>query len=659
MSTPANLHDPASAPETPSPDARSVSERHFHDLMTDVRLIGLMLDLTGTVTFCNDYFLELTGWARDEVVGANWFTRALPEDVHARVAEIFRAAVERGEIPSAYENEILTRTGARLLVAWNNTILRDGQGAVAGIASLGADVTEGARAVQALRESEAKHRRLFDAVGDAIFIIDFEARILASNACATERLGYTHDELLAMTVHALDAPEEADRVRQRLEMLALAHRLTFETTLVGKDGTPVPVEVTAKLTEWDGQRAIIAVCRDLSERRRAEAAHDSLQTQLLQAQKMESIGRLAGGVAHDFNNMLSVILGHAEIALELAAPGSPLEASLHEIQQAGRRSADLTRQLLAFARKQTVAPSVLDVNAVVGASLTLLRRLIGENIRLTWRPAPDAPPIRMDPAQLDQVLVNLCVNASDAIGGVGTITIESAAVELDEAFCAARGGGAPGTYLRLVVGGTGCGMDAETRAHLFEPFFTTKGQGKGTGLGLAMVYGVVAQNLGFIDVESEPGQGTAFSLYLPRDTSRPDPRHLQAGGPSPGRGHETVLLVEDEPAILRMTEAVLTRHGYRVLAAATPGDALRLAEAYDGALDLLLTDVVMPEMNGAELSRRLLVLHPGMRRIFVSGYTADVFSEHGIEAEGVPFLQKPCPVQELVAKVRHVLDQRA
>jgi PAS domain S-box-containing protein len=399
----------------------------------------------------------------------------------------------------------------------------------------------------------------------------------------------------------------------------------------------------------------IGHCFDITERKMAESEKEKLQIQLTQAHKMESVGRLAGGVAHDFNNMLGVILGHIEMALEGVDPEQPLYDDLLEVRKAAERSAELTRQLLTFARKQAVAPKVIDLNEAVEGMLKMLRRLIGEDIDLNWKPGRNLQPVKIDPAQIDQLLANLCVNARDAIAGVGKITIKTEVTSLDEAFCVGHPGFEPGDYVMLGVTDNGCGMDQETIDHLFEPFFTTKEMGKGTGLGLASVYGIVKQNNGFIDVLSAPGQGTSFYVYLPRIAVKSD--HLPEKGlvPQTEHGCETIMLVEDEPAILKMTTIMLKRLGYTVLATSKPGEAIRLAHEYPERIDLLITDVVMPEMNGRDLACALLSFHPGLKRLFMSGYTANVIAHHGVLDEGVHFIQKPFSRKDLAAKVRQTL----
>jgi len=393
----------------------------------------------------------------------------------------------------------------------------------------------------------------------------------------------------------------------------------------------------------------------IQEEARREILHEKLESQLRQAQKMESVGRLAGGIAHDFNNMLGVILGHTEMALQETDPASPLYANLHSVHQAGERSADLTRQLLAFARKQTIAPKVIDINDTVDGMLNMLRRLIGEDLDLLWQPGRNLQPVKIDPSQIDQLLANLCVNARDAIDGVGKITIATDAKSFDEEYCTDHLGALPGEYILLEVSDDGCGMDQKTLSQICEPFFTTKEQGQGTGLGLASIYGMVKQNNGFINVYSEPNQGTNFKIYLPVHAIKPDGVMEKALVLPTERGNETILLVEDESAILEMTTTMLEGLGYTVVAAATPGEAIRLAHEYQGRVDLLMTDVVMPEMNGRELAGNLLSNYPNLKRLFMSGYTANVIAHHGVLDQGVHFIQKPFSKKDLGEKLREAL----
>jgi CheY-like chemotaxis protein len=377
---------------------------------------------------------------------------------------------------------------------------------------------------------------------------------------------------------------------------------------------------------------------------------------------MESVGRLAGGGAHDFKIMLGVILGHTELVL-MKDPDTNVKESLLEIQNAAKRSADLTRQLLAFARKQTISPEVTDLNDVVEDMLKMLRRLIGEDIDLKWHPGQDLDLIMIDPSQIDQILANLCVNARDAITGNGNIIIETLNVHFDEGYCAIQSC-IPGNYVQLSVMDDGCGMSDDVKARLFEPFFTTKELGKGTGLGLATVYGTVKQSNGFVNVYSEKGHGTVFKIYFPSyDGEEIDvkPQHQENGNTLPdcSLGHETVLIVEDEEMILEITMTMLKRQGYNVITARTPLSAIDIASGYDGQIDLLITDVVMPEMNGRDLSKALYSLYPNIKTLFMSGYTANVIAHHGVLDEGVNFLQKPFSINGLINAVQKALTGKS
>jgi len=394
----------------------------------------------------------------------------------------------------------------------------------------------------------------------------------------------------------------------------------------------------------------------IAAKKRAEKEKGMLESQLHQAQKMESVGRLAGGVAHDFNNLLTVILGASYLALMELEPDHPLHGYITSIQKAAEKSADLTQQLLAFARKQTIMPKVLDLNETVENMIKMLQRLIGEDIELKWQPEVDLWDIKADPSQIDQILANLCVNARDSISDIGKITIRTGNICVDEGYRAEHAYLTPGEYVTISVCDNGCGMDKETQTRIFEPFFTTKGIGQGTGLGLATVYGAVKQNNGFINVYSEPDMGTTFTIYLPRYVGNAD-QALTKGQAQPApMGLETILLVEDEPSILSMTTNILTKQGYTVLVANSPAEATRLASEHSGEIDLLITDVVMPEMNGKDLANNLMSLYPKLNCLFMSGYTANVIVRYGVLDEGMHFIQKPFSLPGLANKVREVLD---
>jgi len=524
------------------------------------------------------------------------------------------------------------------------------------------DTTKRKQAEEALRQSEEFNRNILATVDEGFIVVDREYRILSVNRAFCDMMQLSAEQMVGRLCYEASHHIAQPCFEQDGERRECAVRHTFETgmphvashTHEDASGTKHYMELRSFPVFDASGRVVSAIetINDVTEKRKLEA-------QLRQAQKMEAVGTLAGGVAHDFNNMLMVIIGHAELALQQIAPDQPLFANLQEIRKAAGRSADLTRQLLAFARKQSVVPKVLDLNETVEGMLKMLRRLIGEDIDLTWLPGEEGWPIKVDPSQIDQILANLCVNARDAIAGVGKITIETRNAIIDEAYCADHPEAIPGEYVLLAVSDDGCGMDKQTLDKIFEPFFTTKELGKGTGLGLATVYGIVKQNRGFVNVYSEPGQGSTFKIYLPRDTSKSVeiPKVIPAA-PVAG-GHETILLAEDEAAILDMVKQILEDFGYRVLAASTPGEAIRVAKEYTGEIHLLITDVVMPEMNGHELAKNLLSLHPKLKCLYMSGYSANVIARQGMLDEGINFIQKPFSMQAFAAKVREALDKIA
>jgi nitrogen-specific signal transduction histidine kinase/CheY-like chemotaxis protein len=390
---------------------------------------------------------------------------------------------------------------------------------------------------------------------------------------------------------------------------------------------------------------------DVTERRQ-------LEEQLRQAQKMEAVGQLAGGVAHDFNNQLTIISGYSDLLLEGLAPGDPHWEPLCEIKSAGERSAGLTRQLLAFSRRQLLAPRILDLNAVAADAEKMLRRLIGEDVALVTALDPALGTVRADPGQVEQILLNLAVNARDAMPTGGQLTIKTCNVELDDGYVQSHPDARPGPHVLMAVTDTGCGMPPEVKARIFEPFFTTKGQGKGTGLGLATVYGIVRQSGGHIGVYSEVGVGTTFKVYLPREGLPAGAAKSRSGQLAPPQGTETVLLVEDESGVRALTRQVLSKCGYRVLEAAGAGEAVKAAAGASGPIHLLVSDVVMPGPSGRVVANRVAELHPGVRVLFMSGYTDDEVVRHGVLQEGVNFLQKPFSPIALARKVREVLDAR-
>ena len=502
---------------------------------------------------------------------------------------------------------------------------------------------------------EKEYKELIDGMTETVWVIDLDGNLIDVNKSAVDLLGYSKKELLSIGVHGIDVSGSQEDIKAIAREMPSDKIQKFETLHRTKGGKSFPVEICSSLVTYQGKPAILSIARDITERKHGEEERRKLQDQLTQAQKMESIGRLAGGVAHDFNNMLSVIIGYAELATENLASDDPLKDDLNEILKAAKQSAQITNQLLAFARKQTVTPRVIDLNHQVESMLKMLHRLIGEDIDLVWKPRPHLWSINIDPSQIDQILANLCVNARDAIAGVGKLTMETANIFLDPGDCTAYIDAAPGEYVMLAVSDNGCGMDKDILDKLFEPFFTTKTKGKGTGLGLATIYGIVKQNNGSIHVYSEPDKGTTFRIYLPRHMSKPERIRKEDPAGLSVQGCETILLVEDEPTILKMTVRMLKKLGYFVIAANTPSEALRLARENTGDIHLLITDVVMPEMNGRDLAKNLLSLYPEVKCLFMSGYTANVIAHHGILDKGVHFIQKPFSAKELADKVKETL----
>jgi two-component system, cell cycle sensor histidine kinase and response regulator CckA len=552
----------------------------------------------------------------------------------------------------------------RWLMLWGRTEFEGSPGmrrparAAGTIMDITERITERRLAEAALRESEEKFRASFMTGLDAVFWASLkDGRIMEINRVFESLYGYSRAEAIGKTAHELGLyrdPDDRARMLSELEEKGFVRDLELEARQ--KSGQIITVSFSASLVLSSSQQFFLGIVRDITEHKRVEEETAKLTSQLQQAQKMESVGRLAGGVAHDFNNMLGVILGHCELAMEKVDPADPLHNDLVSIRAAAQRSADLTRQLLAFARKQTVAPKVLNLNDTVAGMLKMVKRLIGENVELEWRPGENLWPVKIDPSQIDQILANLCVNARDAIANVGKIAIATGTRGMGPDSAAGPTGAAPGDYVWLSVTDDGCGMDQAMLSHVFEPFFTTKEVGKGTGLGLATVYGIVKQNEGLIDLRSEPGQGTVFTIYLPRHVGKDARARSDAMIPTLQPGQETILLVEDEAPLLTVTQRILQKRGYQVLTASTPGQAIQVAREHAGNIDLLITDVVMPEMNGRDLAKNFLSLYPQAKRLFMSGYTADVIAHQGVLDEGVCFIQKPFSAEDLAATVRRVLE---
>ena len=512
-----------------------------------------------------------------------------------------------------------------------------------------------------LKDSQVRFADLAKQSRTVVWDVDAQGLYTHVSSVAEAAWGY-HPEELVGRLHFYDLHPEAGREEFKQAAFAIFARresvANLENAVLHKDGRVVWVSTNGiPVLNPDGSLGGYRGSDvDITDRKQAEARRLALEAQLHQAQKLESVGRLAGGVAHDFNNLLTGIINYAELCRDGLPSEHPVRGYLDEITADAQRSAAITQQLLAFARKQAVAPKVLDLNDTLAGMLKMLRHLIGEDIAVNWMPGTHLWPVKIDPGQIDQILANLCVNARDAIAGVGKVAIETMNTTFDNAYCAAHADTTPGEYVGLAVGDTGCGMSKDVLDHIFEPFFTTKVVGKGTGLGLATVYGIVEQSHGHIAVQSEVGKGTTFRIYLPRAAREPETAAVTVAPVELPRGTETILVAEDEKSVRVIVRLFLEALGYTVLAAATPEEAQRLAGAHVGPIHLLITDVIMPGMNGPDLAERLAEERPKLRCLLMSGYTADVLAHRGTLGEGMPFLSKPFFRDGLARKVREVLD---
>jgi len=649
-------------------DALRESENKYRIIAENMADIITVMDMDLNFTYVSPSIVKLRGFTVeesmeqkiDEIMTAESFKRlsdAFDEELH--LEQTGTADPDRVRI---MELEEYKKDGSTIWIENTASFIRNNDQKPVGILVVSRDITERKQAEKHLEAVERRNQALLDhsPVCHKIVELDFNLQYMSDSGFQMLKIDNNTD-VYGKPYPFYFFPEAFQKAMiknlEKVKETGEAHTLEALTNDI--EGNQVWLHSSLiPVFDHDGNiEYITVVSADVTQRKHDEKEKDRLEGQLRQAQKMEAVGRLAGGVAHDFNNMLSVILGHAEMALEQLDPSQPLYRDLEEVRNAGQRSADLTRQLLAFARKQTVSPKVLDLNKTVSGMAQMLRRLMGEDIDLRWNPGKKIWRVKIDPSQVDQILANLCVNARDAIKGVGRVSVETGTAVFDEAYCADHPGFLPGEYTLLAVSDDGCGMTPEIMENIFDPFYSSKEADKGTGLGLSTVYGVVKQNNGFINVYSEPEQGTTFRIYLPRHHAKKSRLSGDDAEQPIERGHETILLVEDEPSILRMTAMMLEKLGYRVLKARTPGEAIEMAQECTDVIHLLLTDVVMPEMNGRELVKNVLSSHPNLKRLFMSGYTANVIAHHGVLDEGVNFIQKPFSREQLGAKVREALSQ--
>ena len=635
---------------------RSITENTF-DLVS-------LIDLEGRYIYCNPSYSEILGYPAEDMVGRSAFSIVHPDE-QAKIRQFFAEKLASGERTARIRLRLICADGGVKVMDHRAKLIEDENHLPQKILVLASDLTGLTEAETALKASQQQLERIINSVDDVLYSVDGQSGEFVFISPAFQRLlGYSREDIEEMggrvaflsQVIADGQFEPQQKAFEQLHAREISLPPVWESWWRCKDGSLICLEDRSLPEYKDGKLLLVqGILRDVSDRKAAEAERKKLEEELRQSQKMESVGRLAGGVAHDFNNMLGVILGHAEMALEQLREDDRLFADLEEIQKAAQRSADLTRQLLAFARKQTIRPKVLDLNQTIAGMLKMLKRLIGEHVHLIWKPGESLWRVFMDPSQMDQILANMAANARDAVGNAGEWTLQTGNISLDEDYCQRHPQCLPGDFVLLSISDTGCGMDEEVIEHVFEPFFTTKAMGRGTGLGLATIYGIIHQNKGFITVYSELNLGTTFNIYLPR-YRKEAPRKTGMDAVPPRGGSETILLVEDEAAILKLGQTILERLGYRVIAATTPAEVLAFADDVILGVDLLIADVVMPEMNGIELFRHLAAKNNALRCLFISGYGTDISAQLGVDVKRDHYLQKPFSVQELAGQVRGILE---
>ncbi|MBM4278485.1 MAG: PAS domain S-box protein [Deltaproteobacteria bacterium] len=634
------------------------SEERFRELYDNAPVGYFEYDTQGRITRVNQTELQILGYAPEEMIGQPVWKFMVEEEI-ARQQILTKLA---GTMPPArgLERNYKKKDGTIVPVLIEDRILRDPQGRITCIRCTLQDITDRKKADEALRRSEEKHRTILENIEEGYFEVDIAGNFTFYNDSMCRILGYSRDEVMGMNNRQYTDQENAKKLFQAFNKVYRTGEPTreFDWEIIRKDGGKRSIEASVSLIkDSSGNRiGFRGIVRDITERKRSEEERATLQEQLRQSQKIEAIGQLAGGVAHDFNNILTVIKGTCQLSLLDLDERNPMYGNLKEIERSAERAAGLTRQLLAFSRKQILEMQVLDLNQVIQSLDKMLHRIIGEDIGLVTFFAEELGRVKADPGQMEQVIINLSVNARDAMPRGGKLTIETANVELDEEYAKRHIAVKPGPYLMLSISDTGVGMTPEVKERLFEPFFTTKEMGKGTGLGLSTVYGIVKQSGGNIWVYSEPGQGTTFKIYLPQVDEPLEELREEVVREIP-HGGETVLVVEDEETVRKLAVRILKRQGYKVLEAEDGGKAFMLCEKYKEPVHLILTDVVMPGMSGRELVERLQKIHPEAKALYMSGYTDNVILHHGILEKGIEFISKPFTLESLARKVREALDK--
>jgi two-component system, cell cycle sensor histidine kinase and response regulator CckA len=619
-------------------------------------VVLLALDLDGRITLMNRHGCRLLGWTEAELLGREWTTTCLSSpDREAVTASLAATRLGlTGDDPTIAMYVVLTRTGEQRLIEWRRTVLRDSCDAVIGTLSSGSDITDRHRSAEALRLAEERMRYALDTTGVGIWDMDIATGIVRWSETLELQYGLqpgTFRQTYEAFVEQIHPDDRASALEAIQSAMASGSDFSILHRVIRPDGS-VRWHSGAgrfRLDERGAPVSGVGISQDVTERRMRDE-------QQQQGRRMEAVGRLTGGVAHDFNNLLTAILGYCELLTADMASGDPHLHDISEIQRAGTSAASLVRQLLAFSRKQIIEPTRLDLNRVVADMEAILGRVIREDVHIIVRLQAAHPIVVADRSQIEQIIMNLAVNARDAMPGQGTLTIETSDIELDANYAATHLSARPGPHVVLTVSDTGTGMTPDVQAHLFEPFFTTKEYGKGTGLGLAMVQGIVAQNGGSISVYSEVGTGTSFNVYFPRADHAELAAHALSADSGPYVGTETVLVVEDAPGLRKLTKRLLEKQGYAVIVASSAEEALRVFDQH-GSIDLLLTDVVMPGASGPELTQRLVERWPALKVVFMSGYTEAAILHDGILNPGVAFLHKPFTSETLGRKLREVLDR--
>jgi len=640
-------------------EALSAEKQRFQILCERSPVGVMMIAEDGAFKYLNPRFSELFGYDMSDLPDARtWFSKAYPDPAYRHhVSSSWISDLESFKKRERNHKvfNVTCKDGTEKTVGFMAVQLEAGEYSV-----LCEDITELKLAEEALQESEERHRTAIENSPDGVAIVQ-GGQLLFVNQRFAEIFGYGRPEEIVgkplstvLDADDLKQMEEVNYEKQKDGPVTLRH----EFKGIRKGGEPILIEVSATRITYRGEAASLVYLRDITERKRKEQEITSLQEQLRQSQKMEAIGLLAGGIAHDFGNLLAVVQGYSELSLLKLPPEAPVRENIEEVVKAGKRAMDLIRRLLAFSRRQIFQTSVLDLNTIVRDLEKMLRRIIGEDIELVTLLADDPGKIEADRGQIEQILLNLAVNARDAMPSGGKLTIETTNIELDKTYARSHAAVKPGRYVMVSVSDTGVGMTPEVRERVFEPFFTTKEIGKGTGLGLSTVYGIVKQSGGNIWVYSEPGYGTTFKIYLPRLGELLKREREMKIVEEPLRGNETILVVEDEEKVLKMVTEILREQGYKVLEAPQGENALLIAGQHKDPIHLMVTDVVMPGMNGRELAGRLAPLHPEMKVLYMSGFTDDVIVHHGVLEGGINFIQKPFTVAGLARKVREVLEQK-